>query len=53
MLAAMLSAAETWWINEEIRNMMLMIERKLIKRILNVKQGTSNELIYMEINEPN
>ena len=32
--------------------MILIKERKMLKRILGVKQGTSNDLIYIELERP-
>ena len=51
MFAAILYASETWWLNDKIQQMLLTIERKIIKRILGVKQGPTNNVIYLEINE--
>ena len=52
MLSAYLYGAETWWKIDNLAETILIQERKLLKRILGVKKGTSNELIYIELNRP-
>ena len=49
MLTAYLYGSETWWKIDEVADDILIQERKLLKRILGVKQGTSNDLIYIEL----
>ena len=49
MLTAYLYGSETWWKIDEVADDILTQERKLLKRILGVKQGTSNDLIYIEL----
>ena len=48
MFPAYLYGAETWWKIDTVANMILIKERKMLKRILGVKQGTSNDPIYIE-----
>ena len=49
MFTAYLYGSETWWKVDEVAEDILIQERKMIKRILGVKQGTSNDLVYIEL----
>ena len=50
MFPAYLYGAETWWKIDNVKETILGQERKLLKRILGVKHGTTNELVYIELN---
>ena len=52
MFSAYLYGSETWWKIDDVAESILSQERKLLKRILGVKSGTTNELIYLELNRP-
>ena len=52
MFPAYFYGAETWWKIDTVANMILIKERKMLKRILGVKQGTSNGLICIELERP-
>ena len=52
MFAAYLYETETWWKINDIADMILIKERKILKRVLGVKQGTPNDLIYSELERP-
>ena len=49
MFAAYLYGAECWWKIDAVREKILLIERKLLKRILQVKPSTTNEIVYTEL----
>ena len=49
MFNAMLYGSETWGDFSNVHEKVRAIERKLLKRILGVKSGTTNDLIYHEL----
>ena len=51
MFSAMLYSCEAWGDIEHIAESLLVIERKALKSCLGVKQGTSNDIIYAEVNK--
>ena len=51
MFSALLYSCEAWGDLSCITNSILEIERKGIKSCLGVKQGTSNDLLYIELNK--
>lgn len=53
MFAALLYSAETWGDIKSIESQIVKIERKVLKSILGVKQGTPNDLIYIELKRCN
>lgn len=53
MFNALLYSCETWGDITPIKSRILKIEREALKRILNVKTGTPNDLIYVELNRAN
>ena len=52
MFPAYLYGAETWWKIDKYAETILIQERKLLKRILGVKKGTPNDLLYIELKRP-
>ena len=46
---ALLYSAETWGDILVIKNKVISIELKALKAIMNVKKGTSNDLVYYEL----
>ena len=52
MFAALLYSCEAWGDISHICDDLLAIERKALKSCLGVKQSTSNNLIYAELNRP-
>ena len=52
MFSALLYSSEAWGDLSRIADSLLVIERKAIKSCLGVKQGTSNNIIYAELNRP-
>ena len=52
MFSAYLHGAETWWKIDDVAESILVQERKVLKRILGVKKGASNDLIYIELDRP-
>ena len=51
MFASLLYSGEAWGSLSKIEQKLLSIERKALKSCLGVKSGTSNELVYQEINQ--
>ena len=49
MFNAYLYGCETWWKIDDVKDQLLLIERKLIKSILCVKSNTPDDLLYMEL----
>ena len=49
MFSAYLYGCECWSTIEEIQDDLLLLERKFLKRILQVKPGTPNEIVYAEL----
>ena len=41
-----------WWKVDHIKDELLKDERKILKTILGVKQGTSNDHVYLELSRP-
>ena len=52
MLPAYLYGAETWWEIDKVADLILVEERRILKRILGVKNGTSNDIVYIELYRP-
>ena len=52
MFASILYSCEAWGDLEVIIEKLLQIERKALKRCLGVKSGTTNDIIYSELNIP-
>ena len=52
MFKSILHSAEAWGNVDEISEKILKIERQALRRCLQVKSGTTNEIIYMELNRP-
>ena len=52
VFGAILSASETWGDITCIGETLITNELKMLKRILNVKKGTCNDLIYYELKRP-
>ena len=50
---ALLYACEVWGDISYIESRLSMLETKLLKRILNVKKGTSNTIIFQELRRAN
>ena len=50
MLAAYLYGCECWWKVDTVAPMLLAEERKMLKRILQVKSNTPDNIIYVELN---
>lgn len=48
--SSILYGVETWGCMDKFKNKLLKMERKMLKSILGVKQGTSNHLLYIELN---
>ena len=46
MFAAYLYGCECWFTIDEVAEKILVVERKLLKQILQVKPNTPNEMIY-------
>ena len=51
MFASLLYSTEAWGDLSRIEQSLLSIERKALKSCLGVKSGTSNDLVYHEINQ--
>ena len=49
MFSAYLYGAETWWKIDDVAESILVQQRKVLKIIIGVKKGTSNDLIYIEL----
>ena len=49
---AVLYGCETWGDITNIQDELISIEIKLLKRILNIKKGTSTTLVYYELKRP-
>ena len=52
MFSAYLYGIETWWKIDKYAETILTQERKMLKIILGVKKGTSNDLIYIKLKQP-
>ena len=52
MFAALLYSAEAWGDLSLVEKSLLATERKALKSILGIKSGTSNDIVYHEINQP-
>ena len=52
MLPSILYSCEAWGPIDNIKEKVQQIERKALKRCLGVKKGTSDDIIYQEINRP-
>ena len=52
MFAAVLYSCEAWGNTEIIREQILLMERKALKRCLGVKNSVPNDIIYHELNIP-
>ena len=52
MFASLLYSAEAWGDLSLVEKSLLVTERKALKSILGIKSGTSNDLVYYEINHP-
>ena len=52
LFSSIMYSCETWGDTAKISNELLQIERKLLKRILGVKQGTSDNIVYFECDHP-
>ena len=52
MFAAILYTCEAWDDLEVITVKLLQLERKALKRCLRVKSGTTDDIIYCELNIP-
>ena len=52
MYSSMLYGCEVWWRLEDVKDELLKEEREILKRILGVKRGTSNDHIYIELSRP-
>ena len=50
MLPALLYSCEAWGPLKDLEHEIRLIEKKALKACLGVKQGTSDEIIYMEVN---
>ena len=50
LFAAYLYGCECWWKVDTVASLILAQERWLIKRILQVKQNTPNDIIYVGLN---
>ena len=50
LLAAYLYGCECWWKVDTVAPMLLAEERKMLKRILQVKSNTPDNIIYVELN---
>ena len=50
MFSPILYSCEAWGNFNSIADSILTIERKVIKSCLGVKQGTSNDILYIELN---
>ena len=53
MFGALMYSCQVWGNLDKMAESILKIERKAIKACLGVKQGTSNNIIYAEIDKPN
>ena len=51
MLPALLYSCEAWGALDDLEKRIMLIEKKALKACLGVKQGTSDEIIYLEINK--
>ena len=49
LFAALLYSVEAWGDVNELENKLLKIEREALKRVLGVKNGTTNDLVYIEL----
>ena len=52
MFPALLYSSEIWGDLRCLENELLLIERKALKACLGIKQGTSDGILYIEINKP-
>ena len=52
MFSSLLYSCEAWGDITCIAERLLLIERKALKRCLGVKSGTSDDIIYFELNQP-
>ena len=50
MFAAYLYGCECWWKVEHVAESLLAEERKILRRVLQVKPNTPNDIIYIELN---
>ena len=50
VFSALTYGIETWGDISVIKNKLLSIEIKALKAILNIKSGTSNDIVYFELN---
>ena len=53
MMLAYLYGCECWWKIDAVANTLLSEERKILKRILQVKPNTPTDIIYTELNRCN
>ena len=51
MFNAYLYGSETWWKIDELNNQLLLLERKILKTILCVKNNTPDDILYLELNK--
>ena len=49
MFSAYLYGVETWYKIDDVRDDLLLLERKFLKRILGVKSNVPDELLYLEL----
>ena len=52
LFASLLYSVEAWGNVNQLKEKLMKIERKALKRCLGVKSGTSNDLVYVELNKP-
>ena len=52
MFSAYLYGVETWWKIDDVSKQLLLLERKLLKCILCVKNNTPDDILYLELNKP-
>ena len=52
MFSSFLYSAESWWNIDIFSKQLSTLELKALKRILGVKKGTPNHLVYIELKRP-
>lgn len=51
MFSAYLYGVETWWKIDAVMDDLMLLERKLLRSILGVKQNTPDDLLYLELDK--
>ena len=52
LFTSLLYGVEAWWNIDIFSKYISKIERQLLKRILCIKDGTPNDIVYLELDRP-